>query len=726
MPNRFRLQSAAVLFYTLAAFITLHILWFTNGTHVAGYDYFNYHWNFWWIRHALTTPSLNVFETNYVFFPHMNNLGYHALTAFWYPVWALVEPLAGTLTAMNIIIFLMCFLNGYLLFVFLRSEGVSPGIALVGGLALQISPVSRYFYYNTHVNLGDWFWLPAHLLLWKQIFTSIEAGNLRRAILWSVAQGLALWGLGLTDLQFPIFTAFLLAPYMLYTLWRCKKRVPLIAAGGLTLAVALTLLWFAGPLPYMRTFTGTLAPGSVDDRPGVPFPNGYLSMYEVWWYWDTPTLGGFVTVVTIISLIAGLSRLRRRMPSDRWLWFVLMLPPLLLSMGPNITLFGASIPMPFRLLHAITNGMFRMPWRLAPIFIIAALIFVAKTWTPILPRSQRYVALIAAFLILGLDARMFETAPLDPILYPYHFYETMGQERGEPYDDYVVIEVPTGVGTGEVIIGDPKATTYQFYGMTHEKRMVNGFISRAPTEVFWPLRTDDPLLSWLGQRRMLEPQLVEPELRQMISDWPVGYIVIHQDQIGRNGPTNQEIIGYFNALPDLLCPMFIEHDAVVFRTTWHPDGCPPRTPPQTESGRYQIDIGAPDDVRYIGWGWHWPEEVAGLNLRWTGEYPQTKIYIDLPPNAYQLEISAQAFWESRDLKVLVNDVPLDETATVSTDSLQTYSFNIPAEIIGDGQHVTLTLAYDSWIVPNEVGQSADPRKLAIAVDWIRFTTREPA
>jgi hypothetical protein len=644
MPNRFYLQSAAIAFYALIAFLTLHILWFTNGTHVAGYDYFNYHWNIWWLRHALTTPGLNVFETNYVMFPHMNNLGYHALTAFWYPVWALVEPLAGTLTAMNVIIFLMCFLNGYLLFIFLRGEGVSPGIALIGGLALQISPVSRYFYYNTHINLGDWFWLPAHLLLWKQIVSSIEAGKIRHAVFWSVAQGLALWGLGLTDLQFPIFTAFLLAPYALYTLWQFGKpspplnplyqrhsrwspivwrgnlktvlrplstkwrggwgerikslptatrsRVPLILAGFLTLALALALLWFAGPLAYMRSFTGTLAPGGVDDRPGVPFPGGYLSMDEVWWNWNTPTMGGFVTVVTIISLIVGLSRLRCRMPLDRWLWFAMMLPPLILSMGPNITLFGMSIPMPFRLLHTVTNGMFRMPWRLAPIFIIAALIFVAKTWTPILVRSQHYFVLIAAFLVLGLDVRMFETAPIDPILYSYQFYETMGEERGEPYDDYVVVEVPTGVGTGEVLIGDPHVITYQFYGMTHQKRMVNGFISRTPTENFWPLRTDDPLLSWLGQRRLLEPNLVEPELRQMISEWPVGYIVIHQDDIGRNGPTNQEIIGYFNSLPDLLCPMFVEHDAIVFRTTWHPDGCPPRTPSQTESGTYQIDISA--------------------------------------------------------------------------------------------------------------------------------------
>ena len=72
------------------------------------------------------------------------------------------------------------------------------------------------------------------------------------------------------------------------------------------------------------------------------------------------------------------------------------------------------------------------------------------------------------------------------------------------------------MGTGEVLIGDERAITLQMYTMTHEKRGVNGFISRAPTEHFWYLNTDDPLLSWLGQRRFLELETVEAQLRERI------------------------------------------------------------------------------------------------------------------------------------------------------------------------------------------------------------------
>jgi hypothetical protein len=228
------------------------------------------------------------------------------------------------------------------------------------------------------------------------------------------------------------------------------------------------------------------------------------------------------------------------------------------------------------------------------------------------------------------------------------------------------------------------------------------------------------MLAWLGQRRYLEPENIENQLRERIFEWPIGYVVIHQDTIGRVGPTNQEIVGYFNTLPDLLCPVFVEGDAVAYRTAWHPDGCPERIPPEIEPGLYQIDIGSVGDEKFIGWGWHGPENIAGISVRWNGEYPQTQSYVDLPFGGYEISLSAQAFNEPRTLRVLVNDTPLDEPVSVSTESLQTFTFTLPAEIVGDGQQLNLTLDYDGWVVPNDVNQGGDMRKLALMVDWIRF------
>ncbi len=727
-----RLHLLAVGFYGLLALLVLHGLLFRTGTHIAGFDYFNYNWNFWWMRFALSN-GLSIYENSHVMAPHLVNFGYHALSGLWFPLWAVFEPLIGTLNAMNVILFTGCFLNGYVLFVFLRREGVSPGLALLGGAMLQISPVTRYFYYNTHINLMDWFWLPMHLLLWGQIVRTIRAGRLRAAGVWAVLMGLAVWGLGHTDLQFPIFTAFVLVPYGIWTLWQAgKKHLFQIAAMGLVVVVVgAGLLWLAGPLPYMLRFSGTLAPGTADDRPGIPL-RGYLSVDPVWWNWDTPTLGGNVLIAVVIALVGGWI-FRQRLHRDRWFWFVVMLPPLVLSMGPSLVLGETIIPLPFRLMHSLTNGMFRMPWRLAPIYVVAGVIFAAKTLTPILRnQSYRNGALAAAFLLIAADVRLYQTPPItdtfnpaqltqiEPPLPYYNFYDQIGRERGPDYDDLVLLEVPTGAATGEVILGDPRATQLQFYGILHQKRTVNGFISRAPIDFFWPMNTDDPLLSWLGQRRFIEENLVDPQLIQIIEGWPLGYIVVHQDMIGRNTVTPQEIIGWFNAQFDAVCPLWIERDAVVYRTSAHPDGCPPRTPSTIDADTYQIDLGAGGDERFIGWGWHWQEPVGAINWRWAGEYPEAQVYVDLPPGGYEIRITAQAFWEAHQLTVLVNNVVLGDPVQVQIEGLQTFTFELPPALVGDGEQLTVTLAYDGVIVPAEVGQSADPRKLSIAVDTITF------
>ena len=125
--------------------------------------------------------------------PFTSNYGFDALTASWFPVWAAIEPMGGTLLAVTAIIFIGCVLNGYLLFALLLDEDVAPGLALLGGAALQIFPISRYFYYNTHLNLMDWFWLPVCLLLWKRIAAAVNSDRPLRLAALALVQGIVWW-----------------------------------------------------------------------------------------------------------------------------------------------------------------------------------------------------------------------------------------------------------------------------------------------------------------------------------------------------------------------------------------------------------------------------------------------------------------------------------------------------------------------------------------------------
>jgi hypothetical protein len=731
-----RLHGAALLFFALVALITLYPLVFHAQTRGAGYDYFFPHWTFWWTRHALTTEGLNVYESNYVMAPFTSSYALNALTVFWFPVWAALEPLIGTMAAVTVIIALACTLNGYLLFAWLLDEDVSPGLALIGGVALQIFPITRYFYYNTHINLMDWFWLPANLLLWKRIAAAAETGRARRVVALALAQGLMWWAVALTDLQAPIFVAFILGPYGLLTFSRSRRRGRLIAAGALAAVVAVALLWWIGPLRYILDFDDQLIPGPVEDRPVIAFPDGLIGMSKTWWDWSTPSLGAFVTLVALVSLLWAILK-APHFRRDCWFWLSVAIPPLAIAIGPTLRIGDTDIALPpFRALYDLTDGNYRMPWRMAPVFVIAVLTFAGKVWSPgksIPDRVHLFVgaglqtrpypgkqAIPVLFFLLALSFRLYEAGPVRSVLPAYHTYTLMGQERG----DYVVLEVPTGAGTGEVLLGDPEAIAFQYYGITHGKRMVNGFISRAPLAHFWYLHTDDPMLSWLGQRRALEAERVTEQLRERITEWPIGYIVVHQDYVRRNGAQPLEITGFLNSLDDLLCPPMVEGDAVFYRTTWHPDGCALRTPPESDPGVYTLDIGAPGDERYLGWGWHWQETVAGLTLRWAGDQPQATLYVDLPPGDYRVTVSMQAFSAPRQARLIVNGTPLDAGMTVSEASLQAYTFDLPAALVGDGIHLVLALDYDSWLVPAEIGQSADQRRLSVAADWIQFRREE--
>jgi hypothetical protein len=723
VSKRIKLHVLALACYSTLAFVVLHALIFKNGTHVAGYDYFDYHWNFWFLRHASQTAGINVYLNDFIFYPALTNYGYHAYAAFWYPLWALLEPPLGTLTAFNVIIFIGCTLNGYLLFLWLRREGIALSLALIGGIALQTFPIVRYSYYNTHINLMNWFWLPLHLILWSQSLRAVQARSPKRALLWAIVQGIALYGMAMSEHQFVIFAAFVVVPYGLLSLWHARRHwrqlLSLCGVALLTVAIGVALLWQFGYLSYALRFRGTLAPGEAAARPGVA--TRLFSMAETWWQWDTPSMGAFVTLSAVLALgTALLARQTRHKGDRRWFWFWVGIPPLLIALGGTVHIGDLSLPTPYRLLHALTGGMFGMPWRLAPIFAMAMAIFAGKVFTPLLQgRARAQLALfVCAFLANAWAVRLWETAPLTPVPTAYAFYEQIGAERGAPYDKLVLVEVPTGAATGEVILGDPRATQLQWYGIFHHKRMINGFISRAPVEHFYYIYTGDPMLSWLGQRVPLDADFVRRQMEERIFGYPIGYFVVHKDLIGLESAALTEIFDFFNGeLRQWLCPTWIEGDAVAYRTAAHPDwdGCPQRVP---QGGL--IDLGAAEDVRFIGRGWHYAENIAGITARWTGAEPVARLYLRVPERrTYRLRLLAQAFGKVRQLSLSANGVPLGSVA-VQPERLAEYAFTLPVEALPfeDG-HLELALTYDLSDQDATLG-----RTLGLLVDWLRLEALE--
>ena len=682
-------------------------------------DYYHFNWNFWWVRYALT-HGVSIYETNFVMFPFNSNLALHTLAVVWYPIWAIFEPHVGSMTAMMVVYIVAYTINGYVFFLFLRAEGVSHTLAFVGGVIFEISPMMylALFYYD--VNLLGWFWIPVLMLVWGRLTKHVREHREYHVsgIWWSLVLAACVWGMVLTDLQYPVLALFIIVPYGLLKLWQLPTRLAVVRLSIYGLAaviVAFVLLWFLGPLPYILKFDPMgLVATPAEKAVTIPFPWGFVGFYDPA---KGMSLGVLLLPAVLLALIWNVGFNRRKV--KHWFWLALIPVPLVLSAGASIMIGETQITLPYVWLYKLFGGLFRFPERFAPIIVMPALMYVLLTLTPILKRVARHTQIgLGAMLlvVVFIDSRVFIPMELQPQPRHYDFYEAMGRE---PYE-YTVVEVPNGARSGEVIVGDDNEASLQFYGVTHGKRMINGLISRVNVGYFWYLRTEDALLSWLGQRRYLEPEVVETQLRERIFNWPIGYFVIHRDMIWRDAPTMQEILGYFNSLPDLVCPVWVEGDAVVYRTAWHPAGCPARTPSETAAGEYTIDIGAADDARFIGWGWHYVEEVGGLSVRWMGQYPTTKVYVDLPAGAYQLSMSAQAFNRDRKLKVLLNGHEVG-SATVSHDGLSTLTFELTAAEIGNGRHLTFELAYDGTDSAKALGLSDNDRPLALMVDWIKFT-----
>ncbi len=689
-------------------------------------DYYHFHWNLWWLRHAVQTGQ-NIWYTDMALAPFTHNLTYHSLTASMLPFYVVLEPLLGHLRAANAIIWISLALTGALMAAFLRWRGIGWPLALAGGIALALSPYMLDHAGSGHLNLLTVWWLPLVLFAWEQ---TARAQRVR----WAALTGLVLWGMWFTDTLIVFWGGLLLGPLALVALWRgpdWRARLRLVALGTLALLVTVALAWLLGPLqPTLDFETGELPPARLFTlryyslAPESLLLPGLGRAQKVGTEHDE-TLGLTLVVLAVVALFV---RVRNR---ERWGWLLAALPALILALGPDVEVLGLRVPLPFRLIHELFGGQMRTPIRFLPPATVGLIVFVAHTydaWLRAHPRLPgRAIAVGGAFFLL-VDYGAFGPFPTLPALEPYGFHRMMRQEHYDDYD-YVVLDVPSGPFTGWRDVGShPEAMVY---GITHEKRQVSGLLSRIPIEqhLFYE---QNPLLGWLTESRPLDASAAASSLKQFVSEWPLGYVVVHLAWL--EPARAQEVLAFFNA-QDSLCPVTVERDAVLYRTASHPKGCPPRTPPQTAPGEYTLYLGEPSpaalmpDAPFIGHGWYPPEDIGGERARWAGDGNEALLYASLPADsAYTLTLRAVAFHESRAVKVVVGNLMNGEpviaqlgTFTVAPDDWLEHTLTIPADLVAalDG-NLVISLAADGMTSAAEVGLSADARPLALAYDWVRF------
>ncbi|MBN1680755.1 MAG: hypothetical protein JW966_10710 [Anaerolineae bacterium] len=720
-----RKTAPVLVFFTALAALTLYPLSLDIGGSVPGvpsgeWDYFHFHWNLWWVKYAVQHGQ-DFYTTNKVLAPFTHNLAYHSLTPVWLPVHALLDPLVGFPGSPNLIMWASITLTGALMMLFLRRHGVSAGVALLGGVALAYSPYMHEHNVGGHLNLLTVFWLPLILMIWEKTVSASARDRLLPLARWGLLAGVVLWAMWFTDTLIVFWGGLLLGPYALFALWQAvnrRARVRLLGAGILALVITVILAWLIGPLqPTLDFDNDMLQPARLLTLRAYALPVKLLVFPFFEGAQNTPGEGDeHLGRLLIVLVVAGI--LVRGKDHRQWFWLAASVLPLLLILGPDIDVFGTRVPLPFRVIHEVFGGQMRTPIRFTPPTLVPLITFVALVFDPVVRRlrlAHLRTALIAGLLLFLLwDYRVLLPLPTSAKLPDYELYHMMRDEHYDDYD-YVVLEVPSGPFTGWRSIGShPEA---MIYGITHEKRMVSGLLSRIELHehLFYE---NSYLLGWLTDFRALDAGRTISEINRFVDEWPIGYVVIHQDW-----DTPQRVLQYleiFNSTPSL-CYIGVERDAILYRTTSHPKGCPPRTPPETAPGEYTIKLGEPGDEGFIGHGWFWHEDIGGVTARWGGERVESLLYADVPPgSAYDLTVRAVAFAEPRRVKVVANGALLGYLDIVPggwTD----YTLSIPAEVVDQvAGKLILSLSSDGLLSAVDAGLSEDSRPLTLAVDRVQF------
>jgi hypothetical protein len=458
-------------------------------------DQFQSMWMFWWFKTALLNLNTNPLYTDFLFYPQGSSLIYHMpifLSLLALPFQYLFSSPANLIIGYNLILMFTFVLSGFGVYLLIKYLVKDPVTAFICGLIFAFCP---YRLWNlNHLNLLSTEWIPFYLL---HLIRSVD-GKLLKNTLWASVFFIFTF---LSDFTCALFLALFTLIYLLFKLIKSRKQLldkKLIKNSCIALFTAIAIL---SPLLYSLSSTkvawqprtkesimysanlvGYFLPVKERSLLGSSF---LPSLHDYQGVAGEELFLGCTLLFLVLYTWIKLRQVRIKF------WFFSSLAFLLLSLGQAIHIYNHSYNfkwLPYNLLYTYVPffQIGRTPYRFSLMVSLCLIIFSSYgltrlfnlSHTPHKKLSDLKNFLKGFFVRKGMPLVVVVLICLEFIMLPTNLikvevpecYQKIKDMQGE----FAILEMPASF-TGTSFV----ANVYMFYQTVHEKRVVNGFLTRA-------------------------------------------------------------------------------------------------------------------------------------------------------------------------------------------------------------------------------------------------------
>lgn len=543
------------LFIFLAVFLTYPLITHLNQA-ILGVSFGDgpvFLWNSWWVEKSIFDPSLELFSTDYIYFPQRVSLFFHTL-AITNGIFSLpFQHLFGLIVAFNIVYLLSIVLAAFGTFILVKYLTKEYLPAFISGL---IFAFNSYFFACSlgHFNLTTIWFFP---FLAYFLIKLTETGQ-NRYILFSA---LILIFISYNDFQYLIFSLIFISLYFIYVLIKSRRKNFLAVK-----FCAVILIWLGcfSPMFGKFIFDSDLRFNLKSDIPVVDID--YYSIDPLMFFIPSslnPVLGSHFgkfsylrkdignSTVYLGFLVLGLAIISIIFQRNKilWFWIIIFVFFIMMSLGPHlhfngnlvrlkIEKFGINferIPLPYILLAKIPLlSNLRVPGRFVIFSFLALSVLAGFGFSSLLKRFEQFkirnltkfflyfsvTALVAMFIIFENLATPIRLTSLKiPNIY-YKLKEINFNNNAS------LMELPLGWNTGLRTEGAYRSI-FQYYATFHELKLVNGSVSRLADKYI------DYYNNFYGMNFLINPVKNDcppdaEEFEKALGALGINYIIVHK------------------------------------------------------------------------------------------------------------------------------------------------------------------------------------------------------